>query len=106
VKTFCYSLNHVSSDNDTARVNSMELNQVRGRWRLVIGSTPEGAWTLEQAAQDNGCGMMLLQFKKCLYSALRNMICFLRGAVWSQEVDVMNLVGLFQPGLFHDLKRV
>lgn len=38
----------------------------------------------------------LLEFKKCLDSALRHMVCFLSGPVWSQELDSTILVCPFQ----------
>jgi len=49
-----------------------------------------------------GTALSLAEFKKCLYKALRYMLCFLGGPAWSQELDSMILVGPFQHGIFCD----
>ena len=52
----------------------MELCQGRGSWGLGTGSAPEGSQTLEQAAQDSGHGIKLLEFKVQLDSTLGHMV--------------------------------
>ena len=44
----------------------------------------------------------LPEFKKCLDNALRHGVWFWVGPVWSQELDLMIIVGPFQPRIFYD----
>ena len=57
---------------------------------------------MEQAAQGSGHSPELLEFKECLDAALRHRVCCLGGPVWSQELDLMVLVGPFQFGISND----
>jgi len=52
------------------------MEQQQGRVRCVLGkgSSPNGCWALEQAAQGSGHSPNLLEFKKCLDSALSHMV--------------------------------
>lgn len=38
--------------------------------------------------------------EKCLYSALRHMVSFLGGLMWSQELDSVIILGLLKLGIF------
>ena len=66
------------------------------------GSSPGGGWALEQAPQGSGHGPKLLEFKKRLDNALSHTVWFLGGPVWSQELDSMILMGLFQLRISYD----
>lgn len=62
--------------------------------------------TLKEVSQDSGHCPKVLDFKKCLESALRNKVCVLDGPVWSQELYVMTVVCPFQLRRFYDsMKR-
>lgn len=43
----------------------------------------------------------LIEFKKCLGSAVRNIFWFLGSSMQSQELDFMTLVGIFQLRMFY-----
>jgi len=64
-------------------------------WVLGKGYSPETVWALAQAPQGSGHCPKLLEFKKQLDNALRHMVLFLYGPVWSWELDTMVLVGAF-----------
>ena len=66
------------------------------------GSSPGGGWALEQAPQGSGHGPKLLEFKKHLDNALSHTVRFFGGPVWSQELDSMILMGLFQLRISYD----
>lgn len=42
----------------------------------------------------------LTECEKCLYSALRHMVSFLGGLMWSQELDSVIILGPLQLGIF------
>lgn len=63
------------------------------RWVLGKGSSPQGGWTLAQAEQ--GSGHSLLELKKHLDMALRNMVWILNAPVWNQELDLVIRAGPF-----------
>ena len=46
------------------------------------------------------CLKCYLEFKKHLDNALRHMVRFLGGPVWSQELDLIILMSPFQLGIF------
>jgi len=76
----------------------MELCQGRGSWGLGTGSAPE------HGGCGTGCpghGPKLLEFKECLDNTLRHRVWILDGPVWSQELDSVFLVGLFQFRIFY-----
>ena len=62
----------------------MDLCQGRVRWGLGKGSAPE----------HGGHVLKLLKFKEHLDTTLRQKICILGSAVWSQRLGSMILMGL------------
>lgn len=68
--------------------------------------SPEGCWALEQAPQDSCHGLKLLEFKKHLNSSLRHRVWFSGGLAWSQELDLVILVGPCQLGLLLRRQKV
>jgi len=64
--------------------------------------------TLEQAPQGSKVVMALSLpgFKKPLDNALRHKVWFLGSPVWSQELDLMILLGPFQLGTFYDSMKL
>ena len=64
----------------------MELCQGRGSWGLGTGAAPQGG--------GHGTG--------CPGHTLRGMVWLLGGPMWSLELALMILVGLFQLRVFHN----
>ena len=62
---------------------------------------PQRAVGMEQPAQGSGHSPELLEFKECLDNTLRHRVWILDGPVWSQELDSVFLVGLFQFRIFY-----
>lgn len=67
-------------------------------WVLEEGPSPVGVQAQEQAPQ--GYSPKLLEFMKCLDSTLWNKVWILGDPVWTQELDSMILVHLFQLKIF------
>lgn len=63
----------------------MELHQGKGSWGLRKGSE----------AESGGHSTKLLEFKKCPDNAVRHRVRILGGALWSLELNLMILLGLF-----------
>lgn len=53
---------------------------------------------MEQVVQSSGHSPELTELKDCLDAAFRHRVCFLGGAVWSQGLDLVILVGAFHLG--------
>jgi len=57
---------------------------------------------MDQLAQGNGHGPRLLEFEECLDTALSHRVWILGGAVWSQELESVTLVGPLQLRIFYN----
>ena len=57
---------------------------------------------MEQAAQGSGHRPELLELNKHLDGTFRHTVWILGGPLWSQELDLMILVGPFQLGILCD----
>jgi len=57
---------------------------------------------MEQVAQGSEHSLELLKIKKCLDNGIRHRVWILRGAVWSQELDLVTFVGAFWSHLERD----
>jgi len=70
-----------------------ELCQGKVRWGWGKGSSPEGDQALAQTPQGSSHSPRLMQFKKHLDSTFRHWPSILGRHVWSQDLDLMVLVG-------------
>jgi len=90
-------LNSALCDSSRARGNGVELCQGRGSWELGKESAPEGG------GHGTGCpGQRARPQAIRVQKASGHRVWILGDAVWSQEVDSVILVGLFQLAIFYD----
>lgn len=72
----CFSQGAEDSAGLCCLVNGIETCLGRGRWGLGTGSAPESGQVMEQAAQGNGHGAKLLEFKEHFDTTLKHGVGF------------------------------
>ena len=80
----------------------MGLHQGRVRMGIKDRFLTKRVVSMQRAPQGSDHGPRLAEFKKYLDNALRHRILILGGRVWSQELNLMILMGPFQLGIFYD----
>ena len=71
----------------------------RKAWRCVSGGSGwalRKSQALEQAPWGGDHGLKLMEYKKCLDTALRHRVGILDAPLWRRELDIVILVGPFQ----------